>query len=246
MQTVRTNSSHAPMLLLYGVEGRGKTTLASKFPSSVWLLFEPGLPRGVEVETIAGIDSYEGTLNALRSIYSEPHEYQTLVIDTVDALEPFVHEYVCADQGVRNIEQLSFGKGYVLADAAWRKFLGALTAIRTKRNMTVVMVCHATIDRIDDPRAPSFTSYAPRLHRRARALCMDAADIVGFLAEEMRVVTDDRGFNERVRATSDTRRFLFVEGTPAFSAKNRYGMPAKIAVPLNFEIAQLTHYWRTS
>jgi AAA domain len=246
MQIARTNSSKVPIFLLYGAEGRGKTTLASKFPNSLWLLFEQGLPRGIEVETLTGVDGYEGALNALRGVYSEPHEYQTLVIDTVDALEPFIHEWVCADQGVKNIEQLSFGKGYVLADAAWRRLLGALSAIRAKRKMMIVMVCHATIDRIDDPRAPSFTSYAPRLHRRARALCMDAADIVGFLAEELRVVTDDRGFNERVRATSDTRRFLFVEGTPAFSAKNRYGMPAKIAVPLNFEIAQLTHYWRTS
>ena len=245
MQTVRTNSSHAPIILLYGTEGRGKTTLASKFQSSVWLLLEHGLPRGVEVEAIPGINSYEGTLNALRSIYSEPHQYQTLVIDTVDALEPLIHEYVCADQGVKHIEQLSFGKGYVLADAKWRHFLGALSAIRTKRNMTVVIVCHATIDRIDDPRAPSFTSYAPRLHRRARALCMDAADIIGLLAEDLRVVTDDRGFNERVRATSDTRRFLFVEGTPAFSAKNRYEMPAKIAVPRDFDINQLTQHWRT-
>jgi len=170
MQTVRTNSSHAPIILLYGTEGRGKTTLASKFRGSLWLLFEQGLPRGIEVETMTGVDSYEGTLNALRSVYSEAHEYQTLVIDMVDALEPLIHEWVCVDQGVKNIEQLSFGKGYVLADAAWRRFLGALSAIRSKRNMVIVMVCHATIDRVDDPRAPSFTSYAPRLHRRARAL----------------------------------------------------------------------------
>jgi hypothetical protein len=45
MQTVRSNSSHAPIILLYGTEGRGKTTLASKFPGSAWLLFEDGLPR---------------------------------------------------------------------------------------------------------------------------------------------------------------------------------------------------------
>jgi signal recognition particle GTPase len=68
MQTVRTNSSHAPIWLLYGTEGRGKTTLASKFPHAAWLLYEHGLPRGVAVDAITGIAGFEGTLNALRSV----------------------------------------------------------------------------------------------------------------------------------------------------------------------------------
>jgi AAA domain len=109
--------------------------------------------------------------------------------------------------------------------------------------MTVVLTCHATIERVEDPRAPTYTAYAPKLHKRARALVMDAADIVGFLAEDLRVVTDDGGFRERTRAAAGNGRFLFVEGCPAFNAKNRFGMPAKIPIPLDFDIANLTQHW---
>jgi hypothetical protein len=106
--------------------------------------------------------------------------------------------------------------------------------------MTIALVAHATIERVDDPRAPSFTSYWPKLHKRARHLVLDACDLVGFLAEDLRIATDDR---ERVRATSSNQRFLFVEGCPAYVGKNRYGMPAKIPIGVDFNVGELTKYW---
>jgi signal recognition particle GTPase len=42
----------APIILIYGAEGRGKTTLAAKFPKPVAMLLERGLPRGVSVDAI--------------------------------------------------------------------------------------------------------------------------------------------------------------------------------------------------
>jgi hypothetical protein len=72
---------------------------------------------------------------------------------------------------------------------------------------------------------------------------MDCVDVIAFLAEDLRVVTDDGGFRERTRAAASNGRFLFVEGCPAFAAKNRFGMPAKIPIPLDFDIANLTQYW---
>src|SRR5262249_14977981 len=122
----------------------------------------------------------------------------------------------------------------------WRRFIRGLTALRDKNGMTVTLVAHATIERVDDPRAPSFTSYAPKLHKRAKHLVLDACDMVGFLAEDLRTATDDR---ERVRATSSNQRFLFVEGCPAFTAKNRYDMPAKIPIDTDFNVGELTKFW---
>jgi hypothetical protein len=71
-------------------------------------------------------------------------------------------------------------------------------------------------------------------------LVLDACDLVGFLAEDLRIATDDR---ERVRATSSNQRFLIVEGCPAYVGKNRYGMPAKIPIGVDFNVGELTKYW---
>src|SRR5262249_6233414 len=187
MKISQLKNSAAPIVLLYGGEGRGKTTLASKFKSAVWMLMEHGLTRGLTVYAMDGTNSFEGALSGLRFLHGEEHSYRTLVVDTVDAFEPHVLEYVCAQRNWKNIEQPSYVKGWVMADDAWRRFLNALIAVRNKRNMTIVLVCHSTIETINDPRAPSYTSYQPRLHKRARALVMDACDIVGFLSEDLRV-----------------------------------------------------------
>jgi hypothetical protein len=233
----------APIALIYGAEGRGKTTLATRFHKPIAMLLEPGLPRGVQVDAIDDLASYEAVIEGLRELVRDPMGYRTLIIDTIDALEPMLLKAVCAANNWKNIESPSYGKGYVIADQEWARFIRGITALRDKHGMTVVMVAHSVIETINDPRAPSYTAYAPKLHKRARHLILDACDLVGFLAEDLRITTDDSGFRERVRATSTSQRFLFVEGAPAYVAKNRFGMPPKIPIAIDFDIGELTKHW---
>ena len=48
MKITKATCGTAPIALLYGAEGRGKTTLAAKFPKPVAMLLERGLPAGVK------------------------------------------------------------------------------------------------------------------------------------------------------------------------------------------------------
>ena len=234
---------NAPIILLYGAEGRGKSTLAAKFNKPVAMLLERGLPSGVKLDAIDGLGAYSAVLDSIRSLYQDPQGYGSLIVDTLDSLEPLLLEHVCTEHSWKNIEQPPYGKGYVIADQQWQRFIRGITALRDKHNMTIVLVAHSEITRIDDPRAPSFTQYAPKLHKRARALIQDTADVIGFLAEDLKISTDDGGFRERVRASSSNQRFLFLDGCPAYVAKNRFGMPSRIAIPPDFNIIELTKFW---
>ena len=244
MKTERMRSNSVPVTLIFGQEGRGKTTLASRFPRPLFFAYERGIPANIEVDAVQNIDSFGATMDVLRHIYTEgAPNHDTLVFDTADALEAHVIEHLCTRQGWDNIEKPPYGKGWVMADDLWRQFIRSITAIRDKHSKIILLIAHTTIERIDDPRAPTFTSYQPKLHKRARALLMDACDIVAFLAEDLRVITDDGGFRERTRATASNGRYLFVEGRPSFAAKNRFAMPEKIAIPMDFNFSELSKFW---
>jgi len=111
MKITQTTCDSAPVVLIYGSEGRGKTTLACKFPKPVAMLLERGLPRGVSVAAIDGLASYNDIVDALRELYRDPQGYESLIIDTLDSLEPMLLQYVCATNGWKNIEAPSYGKG---------------------------------------------------------------------------------------------------------------------------------------
>ena len=44
-----------PRVLIYGQEGVGKTSLAAKFPSPIFLLVEDGIPAGIKVASLGGL-----------------------------------------------------------------------------------------------------------------------------------------------------------------------------------------------
>jgi hypothetical protein len=202
------------------------------------------LPAGIIVDAIEGPLTYANVVEALRELCKDPQGCQTLVVDCLDALEPMLIDYLCGQRGWKDIEAPSFGKGYVALDDVWRSFLRGIVTLRDRHNVTVVIIAHSTIERVDDPRASSFSTFVPKLHKRGRHLVVDCCDIVGFLGHELKIFTDDQGFKERVRATASAQRFLFVEGCPAFTAKNRYGMASRIAIPRDFDIGELNKFWK--
>jgi hypothetical protein len=245
MTITNVTASRPPRVLIYGQEGIGKTSLAARFPAPVFLLTEDGIPRGVEVASLGGLlEDFPSVRSALVALASEPHEFQTVVVDGLDALEGLIWRDVCSLQGWASIETPGYGKGYVAADGWWRDLLAGLDYLRRERNMLVVLVAHSAIETINDPRATSYTSYQLRLHKRARGLVQDWVDAIGFLASDLHVQTEDAGFTKkRGRADGGSQRWLHWEGRPAFRAKNRYGLPAKMPVTVDFSYSALAEYF---
>jgi hypothetical protein len=232
--------------MLYGIEGIGKSTFGASAPAPIFVPTEDGLGE-IDCHHFPLAESFEEVDEALLELAREPHDYQSVVIDSLDWLERLIWDEVCAQFDVKSIEKVDGGysKGYTHALTQWRQFLTRLDSLRLNRNMVVVLIAHAKVEKFEDPESAAYDRYSPRLHKHAAALVTEWTDAVLFATRKFRTETEKAGFNRtRTVATAvgmdGGERILRTVGSPACIAKNRYGLPAELPLSWNALVAALS------
>ena len=222
-----------PRIIAYGVAGIGKSTFAAAADKPTFLITEDGL-GSLSVPHFPLARSFDEVMEALAALYTEPHDFRTVVVDSIDWLEPLIWQKACRDNRWSSIEEPGYGKGYIAALDLWRQYLDGLDALRDHRGMTVIQIGHADIKRFDSPEHEPYDRYVIKLHARASALLQEHADIVLFANYRVSTIKSDVGFNKKVtRALGSGERVLYTAERPAFLAKNRYGLPDML--PLDWQ-----------
>ena len=139
----KTSGLKPPFIVVYGQAGVGKTTLGAQAPNPVFLQTEAG-EGTLEINAFPQVKDFAEALEAIATLIEHEHDYETLVIDSLDHLEPIIWKEVCKTQGIDSIEKLGYGKGYVFALDYWRELMAALNALRAKKGMAVIMIAHTT------------------------------------------------------------------------------------------------------
>lgn len=226
----RNDTVSAPRLMVYGVEGIGKSTFAAGAPDPIFILTEDGL-GSLDVEHFPIATSLDNVMDAIGALYAEDHPYKTVVLDSLDWLEAIIHREMEAKHDAKD---LAYGKGAMIAAQQWRDVLDGLNALRNDKQMTVILLAHNTIKRFDSPEVEPFDRYQPKLQERSNAVVREWVDAVMFANYKTIVKKDDVGFNKTVaRGISSGERMLFTTERPAYMAKNRYSLPDSI--PLTWE-----------
>lgn len=229
LAAVRRGVRPAPdRLLLSGVPGIGKSTFGSDAPDPIYVAAEDGI-RHLDVASFPEPTSFADVLEAVRTLTTEPHEYATLVIDTLDWIEPLIHDAVCQANGWKSIEDPGYGRGHAVALVEWRKLLSALDRLRAERGMEIILLAHTTIRTFSNPAGANYDRYELKLQRSAAALVKEWVDASLFAIHED-FVQDPR--EKKSKAFSTGRRVVHTERTSAWDAKNRHGLPPEL--PLSY------------
>lgn len=221
-----------PMLvLLYGVEGVGKSTFAAGAPSPIFLASEDGTSE-LDVARFPPVEHWSDVFEAIDSLSRGEHSYQTLAIDTLDWLEPICWAHVVERGGpkVKSIEDFGYGKGYAAALDEWRVFLAALERLRKVRQMHVVMLAHSWLKPFKNPLGEDYDRYEMKLHRGAAGALREKSDVVLFARHETYADKDEK--TKRVRGVGTGSRIVHTVQSAAWDAKNRYGLPE--SMPLDW------------
>lgn len=239
LASITTGRQHVPRrILVYGVQGVGKSTYASQAPHPVFIPTEDGVSN-IDCARFPLARSMEEVLDALGALYAEPHNYQTVVIDSLDWLERLIWTRVIEERGsqsrtpVTNIEDFGYARGYTYALDPWREILEGLAALRDARGMTIILLAHAKIERFENPETEAYDRYSPRLHKHAAALVQEWCDEVLFATYRVHTKQSDEGFDRtRTRGIGTGDRILRTTERPAHLAKNRLSLPDEL--PLDF------------
>lgn len=230
----RGRAEHPRRTMVYGVHGVGKSTFGAMAEKPIFIQTEEGI-NDLEADRFPVATAYQDVLSALSALYSDEHEYQTVVIDSLDWLERLIWAEVCSKRGVESIEDIGYAKGYVFSLTQWREVISGLDALRNERGMQIILIAHARIEKFDNPETESYDRYVPRLNKHASALVQEWCDEVLFATYRVHTKHTDEGFNrKRTQGIGTGERIVRTTERPAHVAKNRLSLPDEF--PLDYRL----------
>lgn len=216
---------------IYGTEGVGKTTFAARLPGAVFIDTE-GSTNHMDVARFDRPESLDDVFACVDYVIQNPDGIGTLVIDTVDWLEKFLFRWVCKEKGLKNIEDMGYGKGYVLAKTKLQELLEKLDQVIGK-GVNVCLVCHSMIRKFEMPdEMGSYDRYMLKLNEKNIApVVKEWVDMLLFVNYKTDIITDSDGKTKKGRGGQ--KRVMYANHNACWDAKNRFGLPDEM--PFDFD-----------
>lgn len=223
----------AKKVLIYGPEGIGKTTIASKFPGVVFLDTEGG-SKAMNVSRFDAPKNWKDILDTVEYVIKNPECCKTLAIDTADWAEMFCIKYTCEKANVKGIEDFGYGKGYVYLMENFKQLLDQLDRV-IEAGINVVFTAHAKMRKFEQPdEMGAYDRWETKLSKQVAPMIKEWADMVLFANYKTYVVEDDKTKSKKAQGG---KRVMYTTHNPCWDAKNRYGLDD--CVP--FEYEQIKH-----
>ena len=244
LNSIKKGVEHkAPRIVLLGVEKIGKSTFAAGADNPIVLPIkgEEGVDD-LDVAKFPRAETFDDVLEAVGTLIKEDHDYQTLIIDSVSALEPVIWSKLCDESNVDSIEAVGGGwsKGYTEAANKMRDLMEGLDMLRQK-GIAVILIGHIKVKRFDDPLGASFDQYQFDVHEKIQLALQRWSDSILFANSETIVKSEDVGFNKEKKVGKDLTgaRYLFTQKRPGHPGGGR-GVYGRLPYKLDLSWAAFT------
>lgn len=219
----------AKKVVIYGPEGIGKSTFASKFPRPVFIDTESST-NSMDVKRFEKPTKWEDIIEAVQDVINDPTICKTLVIDTADWAEMYCAAWVCRKGNVTGIEDFGYGKGYTYLQEEFKKLLDKLENVIAK-DINVVFTAHAKMRKFEQPdEMGAYDRWEMKLSKQVAPMLKEWADMVLFANYKTFVITDDKTKSKKAQGG---KRVMYTTHHVCWDAKNREGLPD--SMPFEYE-----------
>lgn len=218
MQVVKGKTLTAPKLMLYGLSGVGKSSLAAKLKNPLFLDFEGGLnylgvdrtPQYLDLDVF-----YKDLVELYRKAEAGKREYDTIVIDSVDWLVRKVVEKAAGIDKHNLTETLNrsnggYGNGKQVLENQIRTMLLPLLVSLNKQGYGICLVAHAERKDLMDADGVDTERIAPKIDVNTMNTFVEWCDNVFYLKN------------------INGERYLVLEGDSNVLAKNRLELTGEV------------------
>lgn len=229
MELVRGIIPGPKKIVIYGPEGIGKSTFASKFPDPVFCDTE-GSTKSMDVTRFESPKEWDDIFAAIKYVEAHPDCCKTFVLDTADWAEMLCIKYTCKKGGVNGIEDYGYGKGYVYVMENFKRLIDRLDDLVNK-GFNVAITAHAKMRKFEQPdEMGAYDRWEMKLTRQVAPMLKEWADIVLFANYKTLVITDDKTKSKKAQGG---KRVMYTTHNPCWDAKNRFGL--EDCLPFEYE-----------
>ena len=227
MQILKGKLPGAIRAVIYGTEGIGKTTLASKIPGSLVLDTEDG-SKQLDIDRALCLD-WRAVQFAVKELQANAQGYKAIIIDSADWLEKALIEHMLKTSGKKSIEEFGYGKGYTILQENFNRFLAECDKL-IAAGIHVIFVAHSLVKRVSPPdQTDGYDRYELKLTKQVAPALKEWADLILFCTYRMQLI---EGTDGRIKATGTNERIMHAERAEAWDAKNRFSLPAEMPMKI--------------
>jgi hypothetical protein len=212
--------------VLYGQPGIGKSSFGATLPKPIVIATER-LDQ-INVPKLPVPRDFKALYEQVDALDKEKHEYESIVLDTLDAAELLIWQRVCSEGKVKSIEEFGggFGKGYVRARELWTGLLSKLSEMSERFN--VLLIAHAHVKTFNDPSLSApYDQWKMKIHDKSAEIIRQMVDLILFAQLET-TLQKDTPKARKGRGIVSGDRVLWTEPATGFEAKNRYELDSPI------------------
>lgn len=219
MQVIKQATPTAPKLMIYGLSGVGKSTLASKLKNPIFIDMEGGL-NYMDVARTPTLTSYASVLKVLGELFNVAEagkrEYDTIVIDSVDWLVRKVVEKAAGIDKNKLDETLNrsnggYGNGKQVLENHIRTYLLPLLVTLNKQGYGICLIAHADRKVLMNSDGSDVEQIAPKIDVNTMNTIVEWCDNVFFIKKDI-----------------SGERVLVLESDEVALAKNRLGLTGEV------------------